>query len=43
MNFEQQAFLINFADEQGVTYTMETVPKEHLIPLLYQPSEVLAV
>jgi len=43
INFEQQAFLIDFADEQGATYAMETVPKEHLTPLLYQPSEVLAV
>jgi hypothetical protein len=43
MDFEQQAFLIDFADEQGVTYAMETVPKEHLISLLYQPSEVLAI
>ena len=43
MDFEQHAFLIDFADEQGVTYAMETVTKEHLIPLLYQPSEVLAI
>lgn len=42
MDFEQQAFLIDFADEEGVTYAMETVPKENLIPLLYQPCEVLA-
>jgi hypothetical protein len=43
MDFEQQAFLIDFADEQGVTYAMETISKEHLIPLLYQPSELLAL
>lgn len=42
MDFEKQAFLIDFADEEGVTYAMETVPKENLIPLLYQPGEVLA-
>jgi hypothetical protein len=42
MDFEQQAFLIDFADEEGVTYAMETVPKEHFIPLIYQPCEVLA-
>ena len=42
MDFEQQAFLIDFADEEGVTYAMETVDKKHLIPLLYQPAEVLA-
>jgi hypothetical protein len=41
MDFEEQAFLIDFADDQGVTYAMETVSKEHLIPLLYQLSEVL--
>ena len=43
MDFEQQAFLIDFADEQGVTYAMETLTKEHLIPVLYKPFEVLAV
>ena len=42
MDFEQQAFLIDFADEEGVTYAMETVDKKYLIPLLYQPSSVLA-
>ena len=42
MDFEKQAFLIDFADEEGVTYAMETVPQENLIPLLYQPCEVLA-
>ncbi|MGB5768569.1 MAG: DUF4926 domain-containing protein [Crocosphaera sp.] len=42
MDFEQQGFLIDFADEEGLTYAMETVPKEDLIPLLYQPCEVLA-
>ncbi len=42
MDFEKQAFLIDFADKEGVTYAMETVDKKHLIPLLYQPAEVLA-
>ncbi|EAZ88603.1 DUF4926 domain-containing protein [Crocosphaera chwakensis] len=42
MDFEEQAFLIDFADEEGITYAMETVNKEYLIPLLYEPSEVLA-
>jgi len=41
MDFEQYAFLIDFADGQGITYAMETVTKEHLIPLIYQPQEVL--
>ncbi len=42
MEFEEEAFLIDFADQEGVTYAMETVAKEYLIPLLYQPSELLA-
>ncbi|WP_036489748.1 DUF4926 domain-containing protein [Myxosarcina sp. GI1] len=37
MDFDGKAFLIDFADEQGVTYAMETVPAEQLIPLLYKP------
>ncbi len=42
MDFEQKAFLIDFADPEGITYAMETVPQDNLIPLLYQPGEVLA-
>jgi Domain of unknown function (DUF4926) len=41
MDFDQQAFLIDFADQNGVTYAMETVAKEQLIPLIYQPIELL--
>jgi hypothetical protein len=37
MDFDGKAFLIDFADEQGITYAMETVPAEQLIPLLYKP------
>ena len=37
MDFDGEAFLIDFADEQGVTYAMETIPAEQLIPLLYKP------
>ncbi len=37
MDFDGKAFLIDFADEQGITYAMETVPAEQLIPLLYNP------
>ena len=37
MDFDGEAFLIDFADEQGITYAMETVPVEQLIPLLYKP------
>lgn len=42
MDFEEKAFLIDFADEEGVTYAMETVAEDDLIPLLYQPYKVLA-
>jgi hypothetical protein len=37
MDFDGEAFLIDFADEQGITYAMETLPAEQLIPLLYNP------
>ena len=37
MDFDHKAYLIDFADRQGVTYAMETIPAEHLIPLLYNP------
>ncbi|MEM6611822.1 MAG: DUF4926 domain-containing protein [Cyanobacteria bacterium P01_C01_bin.72] len=37
MDFEREAFLIDFADSEGITYAMETVPAEQLIPLLYNP------
>ncbi|MGL5836505.1 MAG: DUF4926 domain-containing protein, partial [Waterburya sp.] len=37
MDFDGEAFFIDFADQQGTTYAMETVPAEHLIPLLYNP------
>jgi hypothetical protein len=37
---DAEAFLIDFADEQGATYAMETVPAERLIPLLYKPVEL---
>jgi hypothetical protein len=37
MELDGEAFLIDFADQQGITYAMETVPIEQLIPLLYKP------
>ena len=37
MNFNGEAYLIDFADQEGITYAMETVPAEQLIPLLYNP------
>ncbi len=36
-SFEKKAYLIDFADQEGITYAMETIPAEQLIPLLYQP------
>jgi DNA helicase TIP49 (TBP-interacting protein) len=42
MDFDQKAFLVDFADEEGVTYAMETIAQENLIPLIYQPVELLA-
>ena len=37
VDFDGEAFLIDFADEKGTTYAMETLPAENLIPLLYNP------
>ena len=37
MDFDGEGFLIDFADEKGTTYAMETVPADRLIPLLYNP------
>jgi hypothetical protein len=42
MDFHQEAFLIDFVDRDGITYAMETVTKENLIPLIYEPIELLA-
>ncbi len=37
MDFDGEAYLIDFADQEGITYAMETVPAGKLIPLLYKP------
>ena len=37
MDFDGEAFLIDFADDKGITYAMDTVPAEYLITLLYNP------
>ncbi len=37
MDFNGEAYLIDFANIEGITYAMETVPSEQLIPLLYNP------
>lgn len=37
MDFEGEAYLIDFSDQKGTTYAMETLPAKQLIPLLYSP------
>ena len=37
MSFENQAYLVDFADAQGETYAMETVPSTQLMLLTYEP------
>jgi len=37
MDYDGKAFLIDFADEKGITYAMETVLVKNLIHLLYTP------
>ena len=37
MSFEDQAYLVDFADAQGETYAMETVPSTQLMLLTYEP------
>ena len=42
MSFDDLAYLVDFADAQGNTYAMETVPKEKLMQLAYEPLLVKA-
>jgi hypothetical protein len=37
MSFNHQAYLVDFADAQGETYAMETVPATQLMLLTYEP------
>ncbi|MCP2727235.1 DUF4926 domain-containing protein [Symplocastrum sp. BBK-W-15] len=37
MSFDNRAYLVDFADAQGNTYAMETVPSEKLMQLVYEP------
>lgn len=37
MSFDNQAYLVDFADVQGKTYAMETVPAAKLMLLSYEP------
>lgn len=36
-DFDQEAFLIDFADSKGQTYAMETIPAAQLMLLLHEP------
>lgn len=40
MSFDNQAYLVDFADAQGETYAMETVPATQLMLLTYEPTLV---
>lgn len=42
MNFNQEAYLVDFADSNGNTYAMETISADKLMILIYEPSEVYA-
>ncbi len=42
MSFEDRAYLVDFADAQGNTYAMETVPSEKLMQLVYEPTSACA-
>ncbi len=42
MDFEGEAYLIDFVDSQGVTYAMETIPGEKLMQLVHEPMLVCA-
>ena len=38
MSFNDEAYLIDFADSNGKTYAMETIPSNKLMPLIYEPT-----
>jgi Domain of unknown function (DUF4926) len=42
MNFDHQAYLVDFADAQGNTYAMETIPAQKLMQLVYDPTPAYA-
>jgi hypothetical protein len=42
MNFNNEAYLIDFSNTQGMTYTMETIPPDQLMLLHYEPKLVAA-
>jgi hypothetical protein len=42
MSFDDQAFLIDFTDQQGNTFAMETIEAAKLLRLITEPQLVLA-
>lgn len=42
MTFNDEAYLIDFSDAQGMTYAMETIPQNQLMLLHYEPASVVA-
>jgi Domain of unknown function (DUF4926) len=42
MNFNDEAYLIDFSDAQGMTYAMETIPQNQLMLLHYEPALIVA-
>lgn len=42
MNFNSEAYLIDFSDAQGITYAMETVSQDQLMLLHYEPVPIAA-
>lgn len=42
MSFNNQAFLVDFADSQGHTYAMETIAANRLLRLVYEPETTYA-
>ncbi len=42
MNFNDEAYLIDFSDANGMTYATETIPNSQLMLLHYEPASVAA-
>jgi Domain of unknown function (DUF4926) len=42
MNFNNEAYLIDFSDAQGMTYAMETISESQLMLLHYEPIAIAA-
>ncbi|NEP60331.1 MAG: DUF4926 domain-containing protein, partial [Symploca sp. SIO2G7] len=42
MEFNGEAYLIDFADAQGCTYAMETIAADKLMLVFYEPIEAYA-